>query len=122
MTWSQYVFFPNPNAIIKDELFLHNQSISNKTMRDCTWRPINDKTVCPDPDLQYILYANGKKEIVDLTVSDWLRQSSWDQEKEDVIVIHGYAGGDDTLPIAVLRDGQYEKYLRYRCPQIDYIN
>lgn len=103
---AQYVFFPNANEKIKDELFLHNRSISNKTVRDCTWRPINEKTVCPDPDVKYILYAKGKKEAVDITVTDWLRQSSWDPEKDDVLIVHGYAGGDDTLPIAVLRDGK----------------
>ncbi|KAK9702891.1 Lipase [Popillia japonica] len=102
---TQYVYIPNATAIIKDELFLHNTSLSNKTMRDCTWRPVNEKTVCPDPDVKYILYTNKvNREVIDITVTDWLRQSSWDSEKEDVLVVHGYAGGDDTLPIAVLRD------------------
>lgn len=37
---------------------------------------------------------------------DWLRSSGFDPEKENIILIHGYAGGDDTLPIVVLRDGK----------------
>lgn len=79
-------------------------------MRDCTWRPVNEKTVCPDPDVKYILYTNKvNREVIDITVTDWLRQSSWDSEKEDVLVVHGYAGGDDTLPIAVLRDGKINR-------------
>lgn len=39
---------------------------------------------------------------------DWLRQSVWDPTKDNVLLIHGYAGGDDTLPIVVLRDGKVD--------------
>lgn len=42
---------------------------------------------------------------VDLFSEDWLRQSTWDPAHETILLIHGYAGGDDTLPITVLRDG-----------------
>lgn len=42
----------------------------------------------------------------DVTQTDWLRNSGWDANKENIILIHGYAGGDDTLPISVLRDGE----------------
>lgn len=38
--------------------------------------------------------------------SDYLRHSIWDPTKENIFLIHGYAGGDDTLPIVVLRDGR----------------
>lgn len=38
---------------------------------------------------------------------DWLNDTEWDRSKENIILVHGYAGGDDTLPIAVLRDGKY---------------
>lgn len=43
--------------------------------------------------------------MFDHSQSDWLRQSIWDPLKEDIFLVHGYAGGDDTLPINVLRDG-----------------
>lgn len=36
---------------------------------------------------------------------DWLNDTEWDPSKENIILVHGYAGGDDTLPIVVLRDG-----------------
>jgi hypothetical protein len=39
--------------------------------------------------------------------SDWLRISQWNETKENIILVHGYAGGDDTLPNDVLRDGLY---------------
>lgn len=51
----------------------------------------------------FLLYANCVQ--LDMTQSDWLRKSRWDPEKKNIILIHGYAGGDDTLPIAVLKDG-----------------
>lgn len=38
---------------------------------------------------------------------DWLRISQWNETKENIILVHGYAGGDDTLPNDVLRDGRY---------------
>lgn len=97
---------PNKINPIKDALFLHNTSINNNTLQDCTWRPGNEKIICPDPDIKFILYAGGEKKVVDSYQSDWLRQSPWEPEKEDVFLIHGYAGGDDTLPISVLRDGK----------------
>lgn len=43
---------------------------------------------------------------VDLYSEDWLRQSGWEPSHETILIIHGYAGGDDTLPITVLRDGE----------------
>lgn len=43
---------------------------------------------------------------MDYTKTDWLRQSIWDPLKEDVMLVHGYAGGDDELPMVVLRDGK----------------
>lgn len=79
---------------------------SNKTLQDCIFRPPDARLTCPDPDVKYILYNDGKKEVVNYAERDWLHQSIWDRHKEDVFIVHGYAGGDDTLPIAVLRDGK----------------
>ncbi|XP_031834606.1 phospholipase A1 [Nomia melanderi] len=74
----------------------------------CIWRRGNDKDSCPDPDVRVFLYAPGRpRRELDSRSSDWLRQD-YDPTKESVILVHGYAGGDDTLPIAVLRDA----YLR----------
>lgn len=41
----------------------------------------------------------------DMAHPDWLNDTEWEPAKENIILVHGYAGGDDTLPIAVLRDG-----------------
>lgn len=30
--------------------------------------------------------------------------SAWNSSKENIILVHGYAGGDDVLPMVVLRD------------------
>lgn len=94
--------FTLPNQPVKDALFLHNFVSSNLTLKDCVYRPTNSE--CPDKDVSYFLYTNGQKEKVDYTKTDWLRQSIWDPLKEDVMLVHGYAGGDDELPMVVLRD------------------
>lgn len=101
----QLLDFSQSNPI-KDALYLHNTSLTNNTRQDCSWRAIDDRAVCPDPDVKYILYAGGKREVVDAYQSDWLRSSSFDFNKESVLIVHGYAGGDDSLPIVVLRDGK----------------
>lgn len=43
----------------------------------------------------------------DIEERNWLRNSGWNASKENILLIHGYAGGDDTLPINVLRDGEF---------------
>lgn len=34
--------------------------------------------------------------------------SGWQSQKENVIIIHGYAGSEETPPVGVLRDGKVE--------------
>lgn len=45
---------------------------------------------------------------MDITQRDWLRNSGWDRDKENMILIHGYGGSVDALPMVVLRDGKLE--------------
>lgn len=45
--------------------------------------------------------------------TDWLRNSAWNSSHENIILIHGYAGGDGTLPIVVLKDGKFLFYVRF---------
>lgn len=94
---------------IKEALFL-GTDIGNATQKDCIYRRGSDRDSCPDPDVKLIMYTKNedviKKSIVDIFRSDWLRTSSWNSSKSNVVLIHGYAGGDDTLPIVVLRDGK----------------
>ncbi|XP_076250878.1 lipase member H-like [Rhynchophorus ferrugineus] len=96
--------FTLPGEPVKDALFLHGFVQSNNTLKDCVFRPANAKDLCPDSGIRFILYTNGRKEVVDQSQTDWLRQSIWDPLKENMFLVHGYAGGDDTLPINVLRD------------------
>lgn len=44
--------------------------------------------------------------ILDTKQTDWLRNSAWNSLHDNIILIHGYAGGEDTLPIVVLKDGK----------------
>ncbi|XP_001607221.2 phospholipase A1 [Nasonia vitripennis] len=84
---------------------------------NCTWRRGNDRDSCPDPDVHLYLYTPGnpKRRLDPNHVSDWLRQD-YEPTKENIILIHGYAGGEDALPMAVLRDayirnGSYNVFL-----------
>ncbi|XP_071566062.1 phospholipase A1 [Temnothorax nylanderi] len=84
---------------------------------DCVWRRGNDRDVCPDPDVHVYLYTPGRpRRLLDpLEQSDWLRQD-YEPTKDSAILIHGYAGGDDALPMAILRDaylrnGSYNVFL-----------
>lgn len=94
-----------PNEPIRDALYLHNTSITNNTLRDCVFRPTNQEEACFGSDVKFILYSGGNKQLMDSFSNDYLRHSIWDPTKENIFLIHGYAGGDDTLPTIVLRDG-----------------
>lgn len=50
---------------------------------------------------------------------NWLRMSGWNSSKENVILVHGYAGGDDLLPMSILRDA-YLKHGDYNVFIVDY--
>ncbi|KAL1117789.1 hypothetical protein AAG570_004104, partial [Ranatra chinensis] len=86
----------------------------------CVWRRGNDKDPCPDPDILYTLYTSGKNgkkmERVNLDSLSWVRESGHDPSKETVVLVHGYAGISDVLPMGVLRDaylatGSYNVYV-----------
>ncbi|XP_046737590.1 phospholipase A1 member A-like [Diprion similis] len=88
---------------------IQNGQAAEYNKDDCAWRRGNDRDLCPDPDVHVFLYAPGHpKRKLEVDQSDWLRREPYDPRLENAFVIHGYAGGDDTLPIAVLRDA----YLR----------
>ena len=60
--------------------------------KDCIWRRGNDKDSCPDPDVKVYLYTSDRpRRELDSRESDWLRQD-YDPIKENVLLIHGYAG------------------------------
>lgn len=60
---------------------------------NCVWRRGNDRDVCPDPDVQVYLYTPGRPRVTldPLEQSDWLRQD-YEPTRDNVILIHGYAG------------------------------
>lgn len=60
---------------------------------NCTWRRGNEKDSCPDPDVHIYLYTPGRprRRLDTSYVGDWLRQD-YDPVKENIILIHGYAG------------------------------
>ncbi|XP_014212403.1 lipase member H [Copidosoma floridanum] len=84
---------------------------------NCTWRRNYDCNGCPDPQVHLYLYTPGNPErkLDPAHVADWLRQD-YEPSRENIILIHGYAGGKDALPMSVLRDayiqnGSYNVFL-----------
>lgn len=65
---------------------------------DCVWRRGNDRDVCPDPDVHVYLYTpdQPRRSLDPLEQSDWLRRD-YEPTRDNVILIHGYAG--DILPL-----------------------
>lgn len=71
---------------------IQNGVAARYNKENCIWRRGNDKDSCPDPDVRIYLYANDKpRRELDSRESDWLRQD-YDPTKENVLLIHGYAG------------------------------
>ncbi|XP_055308490.1 phospholipase A1 VesT1.02-like [Sitodiplosis mosellana] len=103
-------------------LFLGEPGLFNTTREDCVWKHVNDGDQCPDPDITMTLFppkklhANAK---VDIAQRDWLRNSGWDREKENVILIHGYGGSVNALPMSVLRDA-YVNHGDYNVFMVDW--
>lgn len=48
-----------------------------------------------------------------MTQKDWLMNSGWQSQKQNVILIHGYAGGEYTPPVGVLKDGNFNLNLSF---------
>ncbi|XP_055918918.1 lipase member I-like isoform X2 [Eupeodes corollae] len=104
--------FGNSQRVILQSLYLGDSANFNTSREDCVWKRGNDLyDKCPDPDINLYLYTklNGTRQQLDIEQGDWLRNNEWDPQKENIILIHGYAGGDNTLPMSVLRDA----YLRH---------
>lgn len=71
------------------------------------------KENCFDRFLAFQIFSSSQ---FDADETNWLRMSAWNSSKENIILIHGYAGGDDLLPMVVLRDayltqGEYNVFV-----------
>ncbi|XP_055541428.1 phospholipase A1 member A-like isoform X1 [Wyeomyia smithii] len=93
--------------LLAQALYLGDPDAFNTTKEDCVWKREGADNLCPDPAIRIIMYTSGivkDKLVFTMDHPDWLNDSEWQPAKENIILVHGYAGGDDTLPIAVLRD------------------
>lgn len=73
---------------------IQSGAAANYSEDKCIWRRGNDKDSCPDPDVNLYLYSElgkSKEKLQELRKSDWLR-GGYDATKENIILIHGYAG------------------------------
>ncbi|XP_075225235.1 phospholipase A1-like isoform X2 [Lycorma delicatula] len=83
---------------------------SNTTREHCIWRRGGDLDPCPDPDIFFYLYTPRGQEMrprvesLVLGSRAWLHASGYDPTLDSVVLVHGYAGVTDSLPIGVLRD------------------
>lgn len=75
----------------------------------CIRKDIKAETVCPAPEVKYILYSEGQKQVLDTSQEKWLSSTSFNYHKETVLLIHGYTGGDGKLPMVILRNGKLAK-------------
>lgn len=75
----------------------------------CIRKDIETETVCPDPEVKYILYSEGQRQVLDTNQEKWLSSTYFNYAKETVLLIHGYTGGDGKLPMVILRDGKLFK-------------
>lgn len=81
----------------------HGCGIGNSCCR--AWRVDDGKDLDDEPEiLKFNLRITNLQ--LDTTQKDWLRNSNWDSGKDTMILVHGYAGGEDGLPMSVLRDGK----------------
>ncbi|XP_067009690.2 phospholipase A1 VesT1.02 [Anabrus simplex] len=104
-----------------EALNLGNTS-TNASRADCVWRRGMDRDPCPDPDIKYFLYTSAdpqRRSTLSIVARDWLRLSGWDPNHDNVFIIHGYAGGDHQLPVAVLREA-YLKNGSYNVFTVDW--
>nr|XP_018901531.1 PREDICTED: phospholipase A1-like [Bemisia tabaci] len=95
----------------------------NASRDNCSWRR-DVEDACPDPEINFSLYTvrdNGtpREDRVDLSSPMWLHSSGWDPGKDTVVLIHGYGGIQDHLPIGVLRDA-YLTTRRYNTFVVDW--
>ncbi|XP_062552201.1 phospholipase A1 VesT1.02-like [Armigeres subalbatus] len=100
-----FVIYAQAQHLLTQALYLGDPASFNTTKDDCIWK--RGEEYCPDPDIKTILYTSGivkDKFLFNMNHPDWLNDTEWEPSKENIILVHGYAGGDDTLPIAVLRD------------------
>ncbi|CAH0383188.1 unnamed protein product [Bemisia tabaci] len=99
------------------------QGTMNASRDNCSWRR-DVEDACPDPEINFSLYTvrdNGtpREDRVDLSSPMWLHSSGWDPGKDTVVLIHGYGGIQDHLPIGVLRDA-YLTTRRYNTFVVDW--
>jgi len=72
---------------------IESGAVAEYNKHDCIWRRGNDRDACPDPDVHVYLYTPDRpRRLLDpLEQSDWLRRD-YEPTKDNVILIHGYAG------------------------------
>ncbi len=52
--------------------------------------------------------STNESRLVNVSEANSLLQGDWDAQKHTIVLVHGYGGGHDTLPMSILRDGKSE--------------
>ncbi|KAJ6646181.1 Phospholipase A1 member A [Pseudolycoriella hygida] len=111
--------YANGQGVFVSALFLGEPNLFNTTRDDCNWKRGNERDRCPDKDIRMILFTPTqprRRTELDVTQKDWLLNSGWESQKQNIILVHGYAGGEETPPVGVLKDaylnhGEYNVFL-----------
>lgn len=86
---------------------------------ECPFRREFDSR-CPDPDINVYLYKFGKERLkLENSPRNWIDNDLYDPQNDNVILIHGYNGGDGALPVVILRD-TYLKNGSYNVFMVDW--
>lgn len=84
---------------------IENGLAADYSREECVWRRENDRDLCPDQYVRVYLYTPSppsnlteppRRLLLDHALrTDWLRQD-YDPAKDNVLLIHGYAGNSAT--------------------------
>ncbi|XP_025406428.1 phospholipase A1-like isoform X2 [Sipha flava] len=73
------------------------------------WRcKIKQSFHCPNPDVTFYLYTRRRMKI-DMRNKRSLYNSSWDPNKKNVIIIHGFNGAENNKVMVLLRNAYLER-------------
>ncbi|KAE8752470.1 hypothetical protein FOCC_FOCC000592 [Frankliniella occidentalis] len=81
-------------------------NFTNVSRNDCVWRKLQEShDACPGEDVTVHLYTStNESRLVNVSEANSLLEGDWDPQKHTIVLVHGYGGAHDTLPLTILRD------------------
>lgn len=89
-------------------------SDENEPVYGCDDQTLETNQTYQQPSMARCGDSEGKNKDEDIIASEidinspaWLHSSNWNPSHETVVLIHGYGGTADYLPVGILKDGTY---------------